>query len=291
MPDQLQRFTVDAPVEQLSNAIRQDGGIVITGLLSTSEVQQLDAQLDPYVSRRQPGFHHDDSDTAFYGGNTKRIQGLAAKSSVFVESVLLNQLLLGIADSMLLPHCGDYWMSQAETIFIGPGNKAQVLHRDDVNWSQAASLGIDLQVSALVALGDYDAEVGATMVIPRSHLTHGRTQESFDAAQAQPVEMQPGDALVYLGSLVHGGGANRTADRIRKALYIGFLLGWLTPEEAVPQSITEEVARTLPARARELLGWANIHGNAASEGVHAAVQLWQLDRDDLERFDGLFIDR
>ena len=291
MPDQLQRFTVDAPVEQLSNAIREDGGIVITGLLSASEVQQLDAQLDPYVSRRQPGFHHDDSDTAFYGGNTKRIQGLAAKSSVFVESVLLNQLLLGIADSMLLPHCGDYWMSQAETIFIGPGNKAQVLHRDDVNWSQAASLGIDLQVSALVALGDYDAEVGATMVIPRSHLTHGHTQESFDAAQAEPVEMQPGDALVYLGSLVHGGGANRTADRIRKALYIGYLLGWLTPEEAVPQSITEEVARTLPARARELLGWANIHGNAASEGVHAAVQLWQLDRDDLERFDGLFIDR
>ena len=291
MPDQLQRFTADAPVEQLSNAIREDGGIVITGLLSASEVQQLDAQLDPYVSRRQPGFHHDDSDTAFYGGNTKRIQGLAAKSSVFVESVLLNQLLLGIADSMLLPHCGDYWMSQAETIFIGPGNKAQVLHRDDVNWSQAASLGIDLQVSALVALGDYDAEVGATMVIPRSHLTHGHTQESFDAAQAQPVEMQPGDALVYLGSLVHGGGANRTTDRIRKALYIGFLLGWLTPEEAVPQSITEEVARTLPARARELLGWANIHGNAASEGVHAAVQLWQLDRDDLERFDGLFIDR
>jgi ectoine hydroxylase-related dioxygenase (phytanoyl-CoA dioxygenase family) len=103
--------------------------------------------------------------------------------------------------------------------------------------------------------------------------------------------MQPGDALVYLGSLVHGGGANVTSHRIRKALYIGYLLGWLTPEEAVPQSITEEVARRLPPRARELLGWANIRGNAASEGVHAAVQLWQLDRDDLERFDGLFIDR
>lgn len=291
MADQLQRLSPHTPVHQMCEAIRADGGIVITGLLSLHDVHTLDAQLDPYVSKRQPGFHHDDSDTAFYGGNTKRIQGLAAKSDAFVQSVLLNEILLGIADNMLLPNCGDYWMSQAETIFIGPGNKAQVLHRDDVNWSQAATLGIDLQVSALVALGDYDAEVGATMVIPRTHLTHGFTDDSFDARSAQPVEMQPGDALVYLGSLVHGGGANITTDRIRKALYIGFLLGWLTPEEAVPQSITEDVARHLPARARELLGWANIHGNAASEGVHAAVQLWQLDRDDLERFDGLFIDR
>lgn len=291
MTDGLQRFSVDTSAEVLCTAIRADGGIVISGLLSANEVHELDAQLDPYVSQRQPGFHHDDSDTAFYGGNTKRIQGLAAKSAVFVQSVLLNELLLGIADSLLLPHCGNYWMSQAETIFIGPGNRAQVLHRDDVNWSQAASLGIDLQVSALVALGDYDAEVGATMVIPRSHLTHGHGAENFNTADARPVELQPGDALVYLGSLVHGGGANRTTNRTRKALYIGYLLGWLTPEEAVPQSITEDVARTLPARARELLGWANIHGNAASEGVHAAVQLWQLDRDDLERFNGLFIER
>lgn len=291
MADELQRFSPRTSINELCEAIRADGGVVITGLLSPTEVRSLDAQLDPYVSKRQPGFHHDDSDTAFYGGNTKRIQGLAAKSDVFVQSVLLNEILLGVADTLLLPNCGNYWMSQAETIFIGPGNKAQVLHRDDVNWSQAATLGIDLQVSALVALGDYDAEVGATMVIPRTHLTHGSTEESFDPALAQPVEMQPGDALVYLGSLVHGGGANITSHRIRKALYIGYLLGWLTPEEAVPQSITEEVARRLPPRARELVGWANIRGNAASEGVHAAVQLWQLDRDDLERFDGLFIDR
>lgn len=291
MADELQRFSSRTSINELCDAIRADGGIVITGLLSRSEVEELDSQLDPYVERRQPGFHNDESDTAFYGGNTKRIQGLAAKSSVFVQSVLLNNILLSIADELLLPNCGDYWMSQAETIFIGPGNTAQVLHRDDVNWSQAASLGIDLQVSALIALGDYDAEVGATMVIPQSHLTHGRSNGAFDPSLAQPIELEPGDALVYLGSLVHGGGANVTSDRIRKALYIGFLLGWLTPEEAVPLSVTEDVARRLPARARELLGWANIHGNAASEGVHAAVQLWQLDRDDLERFDGLFIDR
>lgn len=287
----LQRFDADTPPSVLCNAIREDGGIVVRQLLKGDEVNSIDAQLDPYVSRRSPGFHHDDSDTAFYGGNTKRIQGLAAKSTAFVETVLLNDVLENIADELLLPNCGNYWMSQAETIFIGPGNSAQVLHRDDVNWSQAASLGIDLQVSALVALGDYDAEVGATMVIPRTHLTHGNESTSYNPSDAVPVEMQPGDALIYLGSLVHGGGANTTVNRVRKALYIGFLLGWLTPEEAVPQSITEDVARHLPARARELLGWANIHGNAASEGVHAAVQLWQLDRDDLEKFDGLFIQR
>ena len=179
-------------------------------------------------------------------------------------------------------------MSQAETIYIGPGERAQFLHRDDVNWSRAAGLGINLQVSALIAVGDYDAEVGATMVIPRSHLLpYSATQP----ADARPVELQPGDALIYLGGLVHGGGANTTSDRVRRAIYIGYLLGWLTPEEAVSHSITPEVAESLPRRARELLGWANIHGNTNENAMSTSTQLWQLDQDDLKKSNGLFIHR
>jgi ectoine hydroxylase-related dioxygenase (phytanoyl-CoA dioxygenase family) len=217
------------------------------------------------------------------------VQGLAAKSPEFVASVLLHPTLLAAADAVLLPHCGHYWMSQAETIYIRPGNPAQPLHRDDVNWSYAARLGIDLQLSALVALGDYDAEVGATMVVPGSHLQ--AYDEPIDEASARPVEMEPGDALLYLGSLAHGGGANTSANRVREALYIGYLLGWLTPEEAVVHSVPEDVARTLPSRARELLGWANLHGNAADRGVEAATQLWQLDLDRYQRYGGTFLHR
>ena len=64
--------------------------------------------------------------------------------------------------------------------------------------------------------------------------------------------------MMYLGSTVHGGGENTTSDRWRKALYISFLVGWLTPEEAVALSIPDDVVASLTDRERRLLGWSSI---------------------------------
>ncbi len=284
--DGLERVVPDTDPDKIAHLLRRDGGVVIEELLDAATVARLDAELAPHVAARRPGFKdgHDDS---FYGSATVRIQGLAAKSSTFVERYLLHPTLLAIADRILLPHCGDYWMSQAETIFIHSGNPAQELHRDDCNWGVAQRLGIDLQISVLLALGDYDADVGATRVIAGSHTWP--LERPIDDADATPVEMEPGSALVYLGSLVHGGGANRTADRVRKGLYLAYLQGWLTPEEAVPVGIGPEVAATLPQRARELLGWANLRPpENAADPAEAALQLWQLDAADLERLSGSF---
>ena len=283
----LTRCPVNTSVSELAKIVHRDGGVVVEGLLTPNETHALHDQLQPHVERRSPGFREDAGDDEFYGRKTVRIQGLAAKSRQFVDSILLNEILLGIADEILLPNCGNYWMSQAETIYIAPGNPAQALHRDDINWSFAAKQGIDLQMSALVALGDYDAEVGATMVVPSSH--RDGYNSPIDASLAQPVEMKPGDALIYLGSLAHGGGTNTSTDRVRKALYIGFLLGWLTPEEAVPLAIPLEIAQTLPARARSLLGLSSLRGNTATQGIESFAQLWQLDRDHLDQLDGTFL--
>jgi ectoine hydroxylase-related dioxygenase (phytanoyl-CoA dioxygenase family) len=283
----LVRCPVNTTVSVLTEYVRRDGGVIIEGLLTQHETETLHDQLQLHVERRSPGFREDAGDDEFYGRKTVRIQGLAAKSRQFVDSVLLNEILLGIADNILLPHCGNYWMSQAETIYIAPGNPAQALHRDDINWSFAARQGIDLQMSALIALGDYDTEVGATMVVPHSHLDG--YDGPINASLAKPVEMNPGDALIYLGSLAHGGGANNSDNRIRKALYIGFLLGWLTPEEAVPLAIPLEMAQTLPERARALLGLSSVRGNTATEGVESFTQLWQLDKDHLDQLGGTFI--
>jgi len=285
-PAQLERCPADTDATKLASLLGRDGGLVLEGLVSRADVARIDAELAAAVTQRQPGFNGD-FDDGIYGVNTVRIQGIPSKSRTFVDAILLHPTLLAVADEVLLPYCGDYWMSQAETIFIGPGEPAQQLHRDDVNWSFAARLGIDLQVSVLTALGDYDAEVGATLVVPASH------REPFDAPidrrDAHPVELEPGDALVYLGSLAHGGGHNATADRVRKGLYCAYLLGWLTPEEAPAMSLRPEVAAELPQRARELLGWSSLRGNPRdTAGAEAAFHLWQLDRDDLDRFGGRF---
>jgi ectoine hydroxylase-related dioxygenase (phytanoyl-CoA dioxygenase family) len=280
-PDGLERVQPDADPDKIVEILHRDGGLVIEELLDPATVARLDAELEPHATARRPGFKADHDD-AFYGSRTVRIQGLAAKSPTFVADYLLHPTLLAVADRVLLPNCGDYWLSQAETIFIHPGNPAQELHRDDCNWGVAQRLGIDLQISVLLALGDYDAEVGATRVVPGSH--RWPLEHHIDPADAQPVEMEPGSALVYTGNLVHGGGANLTTDRVRKGLYLAFLQGWLTPEEAVAVGVGPELAATLPKRARELLGWANLRSPAdAEDPAAAALQLWQLDADDLAR--------
>ncbi len=287
--DGLTRLAPDADSDLLLETIDRDGGLVIKGLLGPDTVERVDAELKPFVDARQPGFR-EGFDDSFYGSNTVRVQGIPAKSPTFIDEYLLNPTLLDLADRVLLPYCGDYWMSQSETIFIGPGNERQALHRDDLNWNFAAQIGVPLQISVLVALGDYDTEVGATYVIPRSH--RWPLDRPIDASLAVQVELEPGDALVYLGSLVHGGGANTTADRWRKALYLSYLVGWLTPEEAVAVGVGPELARTLPARARQLLGFAGMPERAAADDpAEAALALWQLDADDPQVLDGTFRNR
>jgi hypothetical protein len=288
-PDgELARVAPDTDSDLLLETIDRDGGLVIEGLLSPAVVDRIDRELEPAVTARGPGFRAG-FDDSFYGSNTIRVQGIAGKSRTFVDEYLLHPTLLDIADRVLLPYCGDYWMSQSETIYIGPGNERQALHRDDLNWNLAAQLRVPLQISALVALCDYDAEVGATHVIPRSH--RWPLEREIDPAMSQQVELAPGDALIYLGSLVHGGGANRTADRWRKALYLSYLVGWLTPEEAVPLGVGTDLAATLPARARQLLGFAGLPERATDDPAEAALALWQLDADAPEVLDGTFRNR
>jgi ectoine hydroxylase-related dioxygenase (phytanoyl-CoA dioxygenase family) len=284
--DGLERVQPDTHPDKLADLLHRDGGLIIESLIEPDVVDRLNADLDPWIDTRRPGFSAG-HDATFYGTNTKRVQGIPRKSRTFVDEVLLHPALLSLADLVLLPNCGDYWMSQAETIFIGPDNPAQDLHRDDLNWNLAATLRVDLQISVLVALGEYTPEVGATMVVPGSHTWP--LDRPIDPADARPVTMEPGSALVYLGSLVHGGGHNRTTDRWRRALYLAYLVGWLTPEEAVSVSVGADLARTLPARARELLGWANLRQRVdTGSEAEAALQFWQLDGGDLDEMDGAF---
>ncbi|MFN8016429.1 MAG: phytanoyl-CoA dioxygenase family protein [Acidimicrobiia bacterium] len=282
----LNRMPADSDITKIIEVIKSDGGLILTGLIDPSIAAKIESEISDAVSHRKPGFI-DSYDDSFYGKQTVRVQSMARRSRTWVDEVLLNPVLLSIADEILLPHCGDYWLSQSETIYLGPGQAAQELHRDDLNWPVPAQLeNVDLQLACLIAVGDYDKEVGATQVIPGSHLwDKDRQPQQHEIIQA---EMDLGDALIYTGSLIHSGGENKTSNRWRKALYQAFLVGWLTPEEAVPMGIPHEVAKTLPKRAQELLGLANLPNCADSTGAQAALHLWSLDKDDLDAADGAF---
>src|SRR5262249_30158572 len=64
----------------------------------------------------------------------------------------------------------------------------------------------------------------------------------------------PGSVIIWLGSVMHGGGANRTAAP-RRGVVFSYSLGWLAPAEKLLLSIPPEIARTLPTRLQRLIGY------------------------------------
>jgi ectoine hydroxylase-related dioxygenase (phytanoyl-CoA dioxygenase family) len=190
-----------------------------------------------------------------HGARTKRFCGLTGRSASFLE-LLVHPLLLAAANHLLLPSCGRYWLNTTQAIGIGPGERAQVIHRDEASWPPLDLTGPEVLVGCIVALTEFTAENGATRIAPGTHGRAGRRVEPSSEG-VEPVLLSPGSALLYTGSVLHGGGANFTSDSWRWGIHVSYLLGWLRPEENHFLATPWEVARRLPLRAQELLGYSS----------------------------------
>src|SRR5258707_15518994 len=66
--------------------------------------------------------------------------------------------------------------------------------------------------------------------------------------------MSPGSAMFYLGSLWHGGGANRTS-RPRFGVILEYAAAWLRQQENHCLAVPRSTGRQLPDRLAEVLGY------------------------------------
>ena len=82
------------------------------------------------------------------------------------------------------------------------------------------------------------------------------------------VEMPAGSALIYLGSVWHGGGANHT-DRARIGVVLHYAAGWLRPVENHVLAVAPEVVRDAVAA---VAGAARVqHRSRRSSGTSTAA--------------------
>jgi ectoine hydroxylase-related dioxygenase (phytanoyl-CoA dioxygenase family) len=280
---QLSRLPATADVSEVMRLLDEDGGVIIEKMFPTPVI---DAMRTAAVERAQdivPGSATQGmgaEGAAFVGANTIRFSSLGKLSPAYFE-MLDNPVFKDIADAALLPRCGSYWVNTGQVMFIGPGEKAQVLHRDANNWWEYMRATWpntpEVTISAMIGLDDVTEELGATRVVPGSH--RWEQLERFEAEyDSVPAELGPGDAFVYSGNVLHGGGINQT-DRWRRAMHLSFVVGWLTPEESCALDYTTEELRVQSPRVQRLLGHRSY-----SSAPHPGGGLWLKEVRSIEDF-------
>lgn len=239
----------------------RDGYVVFPKVLGEAELSRLRAALAPHLGRNIRGRN------PFEGLATNRVYAMLAKSPVFADLVA-HPLALAFVEADLGPDC---LLSACLAINLHPGEAAQPWHYDDSHYAwprPRPSLG----VSAFWAIDETTAENGATEIIPGSHLWgeaaidgsiapehfSSKTPASADPgarADAIAAAMPAGSLMLAKGTLWHRGGANRTS-RPRLIITPQYCPGWTRPLENMSLAVPPAIARGLPPRAQELLGYS-----------------------------------
>jgi hypothetical protein len=242
-------LSASAGADEVLDVLRRDGALVIDHALEPEVLARVEDELRPWF---HAAFH---GAGPLFGRKTKRFGGLFAKAPS-TALLALHPTVLEVMERILRgpdpdkPRCDAIELNLTQAIGIEPGEPAQFLHRDEELWSFTHDF--ELMANAMWTLDAFTAENGATRVIPGSHLWP-RDREP-EPGEAVSITAPRGSAILWLGSLLHAGGANRS-DGIRRGAVMSYRLGWLASGEKLLLSTPPEVARRLPEPLQRLLGY------------------------------------
>ena len=249
--------------EPWTEELLERGYCILRGALPPETIVALDADLSQDFARTP--FCRG----GFYGATTKRFGRLLIRSA-HTASLVQHETVLGVADKVLSPWCDRIQLNVTQAIAIHPGAPSQLPHRDEDMWRVPAGAA-EYLINVIWPLTAFTTENGATLVWPNSHGANACEPEPPGGPIA--AEMTPGDALLFLGSTLHGAGANRTAE-VRRGIVVGYSLGWLKPYENQWLAYPPEVARTFPPELAALVGYRQHRPNLGNyEGQCPSVLL------------------
>jgi ectoine hydroxylase-related dioxygenase (phytanoyl-CoA dioxygenase family) len=188
----LQRFGPTASAADVAAATLQDGAAIVEELVPDSLVETVTADLQEHLDTF--GYR---SKRDFSGHNTNRCHHVIEESPTSVD-LISHDMVMSVADEILLPHCESYQINSITAIEVCPGQKVQNLHRDDCVFPLQIP-GLEKIIACMWALTDFTEENGATHVVLGSnrHISMG---ENVDLSNNVQAVMPRGSVLFYLGS-------------------------------------------------------------------------------------------
>ena len=231
-------------MSDMVDQLRGDGYAVIEGVLDQIQLDEIRRALEPHLERRHFGRN------PFEGRKTQRVYGLVQKSLAFAP-LIEHSAVMTACEDVLGP---GFLLSVAHAIQIHPGEDSQSLHHDDSFYPMPRPREA-LGVSTIWAIDDFTADNGATQIVPGSHVWSQSPTELPQDLDVRPVIMPAGSVLIFLGTLYHGGGENRSSSS-RLALTIQYCPAWARQQESFLLGVPHEMARSLPPRVQELIGYS-----------------------------------
>jgi ectoine hydroxylase-related dioxygenase (phytanoyl-CoA dioxygenase family) len=244
--------------DDILQALREQGYAMIPDFLSSEQLKTVNRLYDNML-----GSHSGRNN--FEGNRTERIYTLVARHKIF-QDIAEDPRIMALCDALFMPN---YLLTANQAIVISAGETPQPWHTDDSFYPIPRPRPM-VSLSTIVAVDAFTAENGGTEVIPGSHLWNDDqvTGDYFTGdSEADPgfasklkglsipVEMNAGTCLVFAGTLLHRGGANRGTGT-RRAFSNQYCQPWARPQENFFLAIPPKEAAQMSPKMQSLLGYS-----------------------------------
>ena len=242
-------------VQRHLDELDTQGFTVIPEFLKAEDLARVRAGLAPFLSTHA-------GRNNFEGFKTERVYTLAGRGRVF-EDIAEDPRVLALLDKLLAP---GYLLTASQAICIHPGETPQPIHFDD-SFYPIPRPRPSISISTIVAVDAFTAENGGTEIIPGSHRWSDAQiagiYDGHDADSAMPpslecmlvpMEMPAGACVVFHGTLLHRGGANRSQAQ-RLAFSNQYCEPWARTQENFYLGVPPAVVREMSPRLQTLLGY------------------------------------
>ena len=211
----LRTFAPDTSSTTILGAIAEDGACILEGAMTGDQSARFEGEMRSYIEGSVKG------QDEFTGFSTTRTGALVARSPAARE-MLTNAKVLELANQFLQPYCERIQVHLTQVIRLLPGQGKQFLHRDRLAWGLSLPRDMEPQFNTIWAQTDFTEENGATQVVPGSHKWDWEREPKHE--EVTQAVMPKGSVLLYTGSVIHGGGENRSQSE-RVGINLTYCLG------------------------------------------------------------------
>jgi ectoine hydroxylase-related dioxygenase (phytanoyl-CoA dioxygenase family) len=114
--------------------------------------------------------------------------------------------------------------------------------------------GYMASMNAMFAIDDFQANNGATLVVPGSHQRSDAPPVEYMNAAAIPVLCKAGSMILFDSTLWHAAGPN-TSGHDRLAINQQFTRAFFKQQVDYPRALGKDAITRLPDRSQQLIGW------------------------------------